>query len=68
VTRPVPRCRPLTRRRVPGRGRASRREDAAVKVRPRVAWDLTITHGRIVHIDMLAGDSLDMLDLAVLDD
>jgi hypothetical protein len=40
----------------------------AVKGRPKVAWDLTITHGRIVHIDMLAGDSLDMLDLAVLDD
>jgi hypothetical protein len=34
-----------------------------------VAWDLTISHGKIVHIDMLAAsDSLDDLDLAVLDD
>jgi RNA polymerase sigma-70 factor (ECF subfamily) len=40
----------------------------AVKGRPKVAWDLTISHGKIVHIDMLAaGDSLDDLDLTVLD-
>ena len=41
----------------------------AVKGRPKVAWDLTISHGKIVHIDMLAArGSLDDLDLAVLDD
>jgi RNA polymerase sigma factor (sigma-70 family) len=41
----------------------------AVQGRPKVAWDLTISHGRIVHIDMLAAsDSLDDLDLALLDD
>ena len=41
----------------------------AVKGRPKVAWDLTMSHGKIVHIDMLAADdSLDILDLAVLDD
>jgi RNA polymerase sigma-70 factor (ECF subfamily) len=40
----------------------------AVKGRPKVAWDLTISHGTIMHIDMLAaGGSLDDLDLAVLD-
>jgi RNA polymerase sigma factor (sigma-70 family) len=41
----------------------------AVSGRPKVAWDLTIRDGRIVHIDMLAaGDSLDDLDLTILDD
>ena len=41
----------------------------AVKGRPKVAWDLTISRGKIVHIDMLAAsDGLDDLDLAVLDD
>jgi len=41
----------------------------AVMGRPKVAWDLTISRGKIVHIDMLAAsDSLDDLDLAVLDD
>ena len=44
----------------------------AVSGRPRVAWDLTISDGRIVHIDMLAArdslDDLDDLDLAILDD
>jgi RNA polymerase sigma factor (sigma-70 family) len=41
----------------------------AVKGRPKVAWDFTIRDGRIVHIDMLAaGDSLDGLGVAVLDD
>jgi RNA polymerase sigma factor (sigma-70 family) len=40
----------------------------AVGGRPRVAWDFTIMHGKIVHIDMLAApDSLDDLDLTVLD-
>jgi RNA polymerase sigma factor (sigma-70 family) len=41
----------------------------AVKGRPKVVWDLTMSHGKIVHIDMLAADdSLDTLDLGVLDD
>jgi RNA polymerase sigma factor (sigma-70 family) len=41
----------------------------AINGRPKVAWDFTIRHGRIVHIDMLAArDSLDDLDLAILDD
>jgi RNA polymerase sigma-70 factor, ECF subfamily len=41
----------------------------AVNGRPKVAWDFTISHGKIVHIDMLAArDSLDDLDLAILDD
>ena len=41
----------------------------AVQGRPKVAWDLTISHGKIVHIDMLAAsDSLDDLDLTILDD
>jgi RNA polymerase sigma factor (sigma-70 family) len=41
----------------------------AVSGRPKVAWDLTISDGRIVHIDMLAArDSLDDLDLTILDD
>jgi RNA polymerase sigma-70 factor (ECF subfamily) len=41
----------------------------AVKGRPKVAWDLAISHGKIVHIEMLASrDSLDDLDLAVLDE
>lgn len=36
--------------------------------RPKVAWDFTIRHGRIVHNDMLAApDSLNDLDLTVLD-
>jgi RNA polymerase sigma factor (sigma-70 family) len=41
----------------------------AVHGQPKVAWDFTISHGKIVHIDMLAArDSLDDLDLAILDD
>ncbi|MGH9283287.1 MAG: sigma factor-like helix-turn-helix DNA-binding protein, partial [Acidimicrobiales bacterium] len=40
----------------------------AVGGRPKVAWDFTITDGRIVHIDMLAApDALDDLDLTILD-
>jgi RNA polymerase sigma-70 factor (ECF subfamily) len=39
----------------------------AVSGRPKVAWDFTISHGKIVHIDMLAApDSLDDLDLTIL--
>jgi hypothetical protein len=41
----------------------------AVGGRPQVVWDLTISDGRIVHIDMLAApDSLDDLDVTILDD
>jgi RNA polymerase sigma factor (sigma-70 family) len=41
----------------------------AVDGRLKVAWDFTISDGKIVHIDMLAApDSLDDLDLAILDD
>jgi RNA polymerase sigma factor (sigma-70 family) len=41
----------------------------AVGGRPRVAWDFTIRHGKVVHIDMLAApDSLNDLDLTILDD
>jgi hypothetical protein len=41
----------------------------AVDGRAKVAWGLTISHGAIVHIDMLAArDSLDGLDLTILDD
>jgi RNA polymerase sigma-70 factor, ECF subfamily len=41
----------------------------AVKGRPNVAWDLTVSDGKIVHIEMLAaGGSLDDLDLTLLDD
>jgi RNA polymerase sigma-70 factor (ECF subfamily) len=41
----------------------------AVGGRPRVAWNFTFRHDKIVHIDMLAApDSLDELDLALLDD
>jgi hypothetical protein len=41
----------------------------AVNGRPRVACDLTISHGKIVHIDTLAAPhSLDDLDLTILDD
>jgi RNA polymerase sigma-70 factor (ECF subfamily) len=40
----------------------------AVGGRPRVVWDFTISDGKIVHIDMLAAsDSLDRIDLTVLD-
>jgi Sigma-70, region 4 len=40
----------------------------AVGGRPKVAWDLTISHGKIVHIDMLAArDSLDALDVILYD-
>jgi RNA polymerase sigma-70 factor, ECF subfamily len=40
----------------------------AVGGRPKVAWDFTIADGTIVHIDMLAApESLDVLDLSVLD-
>jgi RNA polymerase sigma-70 factor (ECF subfamily) len=41
----------------------------AVGGRLKVAWDFTIRRGKIVHIDMLAApDSLDDLDLTILDD
>ena len=41
----------------------------AVGGRAKVAWDLTIRDGKIVHIDMLAApESLDGLDLTILDD
>ena len=41
----------------------------AVNGRPKVAWDITISDGKILHIDMLAADdSLDGLDLTILDD
>jgi RNA polymerase sigma-70 factor, ECF subfamily len=41
----------------------------AVRGRTRVAWDFTIRDGKIVHIDMLAAsDTLDSLDLTILDD
>jgi hypothetical protein len=37
--------------------------------RPKVAMDFTISDGKVVHIDMLAAeDSLDGLDLTILDD
>jgi RNA polymerase sigma-70 factor (ECF subfamily) len=40
----------------------------AVKGRPKVAWDLTVSDGKIVHIEMLAaGDTLDGLDVTLLD-
>jgi RNA polymerase sigma-70 factor (ECF subfamily) len=40
----------------------------AVEGRTRVAWDFTISDGKVVHIDMLAAvDSLDALDLTLLD-
>jgi hypothetical protein len=36
--------------------------------RPKVAWDFTIMHGKIVHIEMIAApDSLRDLDLTVLE-
>jgi RNA polymerase sigma-70 factor (ECF subfamily) len=41
----------------------------AVSGRLKVAWDFTIRHGKIVHIDMLAApDSLNDLDLTTFDD
>jgi RNA polymerase sigma factor (sigma-70 family) len=41
----------------------------AVGGQPKVAWDLIIRDGQIVHIDMLAAaDSLDGVDLDLLDD
>jgi RNA polymerase sigma factor (sigma-70 family) len=41
----------------------------AVSGRTKVAWDFTIRDGKIVHIDMLAAsDTLDDLDLTILDD
>jgi RNA polymerase sigma factor (sigma-70 family) len=40
----------------------------AVGGRPRVVWDFTIEDGKVVRIDMLAApDSLDELDLTILD-
>ena len=40
----------------------------AVGGRPKVAWDFTISDGKVVHIDMLAAtDSLDDLDLTILE-
>jgi RNA polymerase sigma factor (sigma-70 family) len=40
----------------------------AVKGRPKVAWDLTVSGGKIIHIEMLAaGDTLDGLDVTLLD-
>jgi RNA polymerase sigma-70 factor (ECF subfamily) len=39
----------------------------AVDGKPKVAWDFTISHGKIVHIDMLAArDALNDLDLTIL--
>jgi RNA polymerase sigma-70 factor (ECF subfamily) len=36
--------------------------------RPKVAWDFTVADGKVVHIDMIAaGESLDALDVALLD-
>jgi RNA polymerase sigma-70 factor (ECF subfamily) len=41
----------------------------AVGGRPKVAWDFTISQGKVVHIDMLARpDTLDDLDLTILDE
>jgi RNA polymerase sigma factor (sigma-70 family) len=41
----------------------------AVAGRPKVVWDFTIEDGKVVHIDMLAApDSLDRLDLTILDE
>jgi RNA polymerase sigma factor (sigma-70 family) len=41
----------------------------AVAGRPKVAWDFTISDGKVVHIDMLAAaDSLADLDLTILED
>jgi RNA polymerase sigma factor (sigma-70 family) len=41
----------------------------AVGERPKVAWDFTISDGKVVHIDMLAADdSLDDLDVTILED
>jgi RNA polymerase sigma-70 factor (ECF subfamily) len=40
----------------------------AVGGRPKVAWDFTISGGKVVHIDMLAAtDRLDDLDLTILE-
>jgi RNA polymerase sigma-70 factor (ECF subfamily) len=40
----------------------------AVGGRPKVAWDFTISDGKVVHIDMLAAtDRLDDLDLTILE-
>jgi RNA polymerase sigma-70 factor, ECF subfamily len=40
----------------------------AVNGRPKVAWDLTVSDGQIIHIEMLAaGDTLDGLDVTLLD-
>jgi RNA polymerase sigma-70 factor (ECF subfamily) len=40
----------------------------AVSGRAKVAWDLTIRDGKVVHIDMLAeADTLDALDLTILE-
>jgi RNA polymerase sigma-70 factor (ECF subfamily) len=37
--------------------------------RPKVAWDFTIVDGRVAHIDMIAAsDSLDQLEVAMLED
>jgi RNA polymerase sigma-70 factor, ECF subfamily len=41
----------------------------AIGERPKVAWDFTISDGKVVHIDMLAADdSLDDLDVTILDE
>lgn len=41
----------------------------AVGGRPKVAWDLTLSRGKIAHIEMLAApDNLNDLDLTILDD
>ena len=41
----------------------------AVGERPKVVWDFAISDGKVVHIDMLAADdSLDDLDVTILDD
>jgi hypothetical protein len=52
-----------------GAHRRRRRRRVGRQGAAQVAWDLTISDGKIVHIDMLAaGDSLDVPDLIVLDD
>ena len=41
----------------------------AVGGRPRVAWDITLRNGAIVHIEMLAAlETLEHLELTMLDD
>jgi DNA-directed RNA polymerase specialized sigma24 family protein len=42
---------------------------SSTRGRPKVVWDFTIEDGKVVHIDMLAApDSLDRLDLTIVDE